>query len=416
MHKEKSLSSMLPLFFVLLIDGMGLGLLFPILNTILIDPQAGFLSIDTSMGVRDFCYGVTIGIFMICWFFGAAILGDLSDSIGRKKSLMICLVGAFLGYLLSAVAIVFHNFWLLIISRIIAGFTAGSQPIAQAAIVDVSSDEHKARNMGLILLAISLGFVLGPICGGLLSNHQLVYWFNFETPMYFAAGLALMNAFLLHWTFNETMCKVQNKVNIRWHHAVHIFISAFKHPAIKKYSVVLLIMIFGWSNYFSFISLYMMQIYHYSAMQNSLFLAVMGLGFSIGCGYLVDICTKRYPFDGIVVVGLSITAALVLLTLLSTQEWVAWVATLLIGISLSVAYSVLLTIFSNQVGESEQGWVMGVTGSIMALCFGLTSILTGIIAQVGAVLPMLLAVIGLGGGAMMLLLVTYKSKVADYSL
>ncbi len=75
---------------------------------------------------------------MICWFFGAAILGDLSDSVGRKKSLMICLIGAFLGYLLSAIAIAFHNFWFLILGRIIAGFTSGSQPIAQAAIVDIS--------------------------------------------------------------------------------------------------------------------------------------------------------------------------------------------------------------------------------------------------------------------------------------
>ena len=399
------------LFLVLLIDGMGLGLLFPILNTILIDPQAGFLPVDTSIGIRDFCYGITIGIFMICWFFGATILGDLSDSVGRKKSLMICLVGAFLGYALAAIAIISHSFWLLVLSRIIAGFTAGSQPIAQAAIVDVSSDEHKARNMGLILLAVSLGFVFGPICGGLLSNNQIVSWFNFETPMYFEACLALLNAFLLYWTFNETLSSAHEKVKIRWHHAVHIFVSAFKHLSIKKYSIVLLVMIFGWSNYFSFISLYLLQMYHYSAMQNSLFLAMMGLGFSVGCGYLVDFCTKRYAFDGIVVLGLLITAALVLLTLLCKQEWVAWLATLLIGMSLSVAYSVLLTIFSNQVSESEQGWVMGVTGSIMALCFGLTSIFTGLIAQVGAVLPMLLAVVGLAGSAIILFLVKHRSSV-----
>lgn len=410
MSQEKSFSSMLPLFLVLLIDGMGLGLLFPILNTILIEPQAGFLPMDTSISMRDFCYGLTIGIFMICWFFGAAILGDLSDSVGRKKSLMICLIGSFLGYLLAAIAIISQSFVLLILGRVIAGFTAGSQPIAQAAIVDVSSEEHKARNIGLILLAVSLGFVLGPICGGILSNNQLVSWFNFETPMYFAAGLALINALLLQLTFKETFTKAHAKIKIKWHHAIHIFISAFKHPAIKKYSLVLLVMIFGWSNYFSFISLYLLQTYHYTAMQNSLFLAVMGVGFSIGCGYIVDVCTKRYALDRIVVLGLMITAALVLLTLIGTQQWIAWAATLMIGMSLSVAYSVLLTIFSNLVSTDEQGWVMGVTGSIMALCFGLTSILTGVIAHVGAVLPMLLAVIGLAGSAILLWIVTSVAR------
>ncbi|CEK10830.1 MFS transporter [Legionella hackeliae] len=415
MSHTKSLKSILPIFLVLFIDGMGLGLLFPILNTILIEPQSGFLPESISIGLRDFYYGLTIGIFMICWFFGASILGDLSDNIGRKKSLMICLIGSFLGYLLSAIAILCHSFWLLLLGRIIAGFTSGSQPIAQAAIVDVSTEEHKARNIGLILLAVSLGFVFGPIFGGLLSDHRLISWFGFQTPLYFAAILSFINALALHLFFEETFSKIQDKVSIKWNQAVQIFISAFKHKAIEKYSLILLIMIFGWSNYFSFISFYLFQTFHYSALQNSFFLAVMGLGFSIGCGYIVDYCTKRYPYDAIVIVGLSVTALNVFLTLIIPMQWIAWVATLMIGMSLSVAYSVLLTIFSNLVSENEQGWVMGVTGSIMALCFGLTSIFTGIIAQVGAVLPMLFAVLGLAGSAVLLAYVKYSRRIKNVS-
>lgn len=250
MTDSKSLRSILPLFLVLFIDGMGLGLLFPILNTILIEPQSGFLSENISMGLRDFYYGLTIGIFMICWFFGAAILGDLSDSVGRKKSLMICLIGSFLGYLISAIAILMHSFWLILFGRIIAGFTAGSQPIAQAAIVDVSTEEHKARNIGFILLAVSLGFVFGPIFGGLLSDNRIVSWFGFQTPLYFASLLAFINAVALYYFFDETFTKAHDKITIKWHHAIQIFISAFKHKAIEKYSLVLLVMIFGWSNYF----------------------------------------------------------------------------------------------------------------------------------------------------------------------
>ncbi|WED44202.1 MFS transporter [Legionella cardiaca] len=402
MTHSKSSKSILPLFLVLFIDGMGLGLLFPILNTILVEPQSGFLSPTISVGLRDFYYGLTIGIFMICWFFGAAILGDLSDNVGRKKSLMICLIGSFLGYLLSAIAIAISSFWLLLLGRIIAGFTSGSQPIAQAAIVDVSTEENKARNIGLILLAVSLGFVFGPIFGGLLSDNRLISWFNFQTPLYFAALLSLINAFLLHWFFSETFTKAHNKIKIKWHHAINIFISAFKHPSIEQYSLVLLIMIFGWSNYFSFISFYLFQTYHYSALANSFFLAVLGLGFSIGCGYIVNYCTKRYNYDSIVIMTLLLTATSVFFTVMIQIQWVAWVATLCIGMSLSVAYSVLLTIFSNQVNENEQGWVMGVTGSISALCFGLTSIFTGVIAQAGAVLPMILSTIGLAGSAALL--------------
>ena len=409
MKQNKSLMSMLPLFLVLFIDGMGLGLLFPIINTILIEPNAGFLAIDTSGVLRNFYYGLTIGIFMICWFFGAAILGDLSDSIGRKKALMICLIGTFFGYLLSAIAIICHSFWTLILGRMIAGFTAGSQPIAQAAIVDVSSNENKSRNIGFILLSISLGFVVGPIFGGILSNSELVSWFSFTVPMYFAAALSLFNAVILAIMFEETLVTVKKNVTIRWHHSISIFISAFKHPGITRYSVVLLVMIFGWSNYFTFIPLYLLQTWHYSAMQNSFFLAVMGLGFSVGCGYVVELFTKRCNFDNIVVGGLSITALQILIFLLSNQQWVMWLTTFVIGVSLSVAYSVLLTIFSNPVEDNEQGWVMGVTGSIMALCFGVSSVFTGLVAHVGAILPMLLAFGGLSLSALILYFVRPKS-------
>src|SRR5690242_15559459 len=110
MNKKNSLMSIFPLFLVLFIDGMGLGLLFPILNTIIIEPNSGFLAVSTTEWLRNFYYGLTIGIFMICWFFGATILGDLSDTIGRKESLMICLIGAFLGYVISALAILCHSF------------------------------------------------------------------------------------------------------------------------------------------------------------------------------------------------------------------------------------------------------------------------------------------------------------------
>ena len=93
MKQSKSLLANLPLFIVIFIDGMGLSLLFPILNNIIVDPHSHFLSQSMSASMRDALYGLVVGIFMLCWFFGAAILGDLSDTIGRKKALIICLIG-----------------------------------------------------------------------------------------------------------------------------------------------------------------------------------------------------------------------------------------------------------------------------------------------------------------------------------
>ncbi len=183
---------------------MGLSLLFPVLNAIIINNHSNFLPAATTIATRDFLYGLTVSIFMTCWFFGAAILGDLSDTLGRKNALLLCLIGSFLDYLLSAFAVGIHSLTFLILGRVIAGFTAGSQPIPEAAIVDVSSEAYKARNIGLILLAILFGFIIGPIIGGVLSDSRFVSWFGFSTPLYFASLISLINAFLLGWLFDET--------------------------------------------------------------------------------------------------------------------------------------------------------------------------------------------------------------------
>ena len=88
----------LPLFIVLFLDGMGLGIVFPILNGILQSPASHFFSSAFSAQERSFLYGIVIMVFMLCWFVGSTVLGDFSDKVGRKRALMLCLGGSALGY------------------------------------------------------------------------------------------------------------------------------------------------------------------------------------------------------------------------------------------------------------------------------------------------------------------------------
>lgn len=388
MSNRKALLTVAPLFLVLCIDGMGLGLLFPILNSIIIDPSTQFLPVSMTLTVREVYYGVAVGIFMLSWFFGAAILGDLSDTVGRKKALMICLLGSGVGYLIGGIAIMIHSYWLLVFGRMVAGFTAGSQPIAQAAIVDVSTPETKTRNIGWILLSISMGFVIGPIVGGVLANRNFISWFTFSTPLDFAALISFINFLLLWWLFDETYT-VKGKLRIRFHHAATIFVSAFKHVKVRELSFVLLVMITGWSMIFSFVSLYGSQAYHFTPFQVSMFMGAMGVGFSIGCGYLVGFCARHFTLKQATITGYFLGAIATLVMVFAHSVLAAWFLLVVIGATMAVGYSDLITLFSNQVGEDEQGWVMGVTGSIMALCFGLTGLLTGMITRYGIEWPMI---------------------------
>lgn len=381
-----------PLLLVLFIDGMGLSLIMPVLNALVFDPNSQFFAGEIfSPGMHSFIYGSVISLFMLCWFFGAALLGDMSDYIGRKKSLIICLLGAALGYLLSAFAVVTHSIFLLLLGRVVGGFTSGSQPIAQAAIVDLSTQEYKARNIGLILMAISSGFILGPLLGGFLADNRLVSWFNFSTPFYFATAVSLLNILLLWLLFNEPFKPKKGKFPFRPQQAIEIFISAFKHAEVKKLSILFFIFIFGWSSFYSFIAVFLIKVYNFTPTQISLFMAVMGVGFGIGTGVVTQYLARQFTLKSIFIYTALLSAFLTLIMVAIPSAAVSWILMAPLACSIAVAYSTAITLFSDQVTADRQGWVMGITGSIMALVWAINAVVVGVIAAWSVHLPLYIA-------------------------
>ena len=138
-------------------------------------------------------------MFYISWFFGAAYISKLSDYIGRKNAIVICLLGALLGYILTVIAIEASNYYLLLLGRAISGFTAGNQPVAQAAFIDISkTDQERSRNMGTVVAASALGLVAGPLIAGLLSDSAVIgHYATLELPFIVAAILVFSTLFLV---------------------------------------------------------------------------------------------------------------------------------------------------------------------------------------------------------------------------
>ncbi len=392
-----------PLLLVLFIDGMGLGLVVPILNGLIFDKNSTFLNAASFTPLmHNVIYGSVICVFMLCWFFGAAILGDLSDQIGRKKSLIICLVGAMLSYILSGIAVNFHSLALIILGRVVAGFTSGSQPIAQAAIIDISSDEHKTRNLGYILLALSMGLILGPLIGGILSDRALCSWFNFSTPFYFAALISLANILLLRKLYSETIVTKPTTFAINPYQAINIFVSAFKHDKVRNLSVIYFVYIFGWSSFYSFISLYLLQIFNFTPTMVSIFMAVMGIGFAVGNGFLVNYLAKFFHLrDNFIYPNICAAAMIILMVLLRNQLF-DWLIMAPVSCMIAVSYPSILTLFSNQVSAESQGWIMGITGSISAFVWAVNGVIVGVLAALSVVYPLYVSAIALFLSALMM--------------
>jgi len=251
-----------------------------------------------------------------------------------------------------------------------------------------------------VLFAVSLGFIVGPMLGGILSDSRIIHWFRFSTPFYFASLISLFNAFLLLWLFRETFVPTR-KVEIKFHRAIDIFISAFRSKPIRNLTVIFFIMMIGWSSYYTYISMFLFRKYQFSPLSVSLFMMVLGIGFAVGFGYLVDFFAKRFLLRWVAVGTMAMSCLAALLTVSIHSIFLAWIAVFFIGAFISVAYTVMISIFSNQVDPTHQGWVMGITGAIMALSFGIIGLLSPVLTDYSANVPLIVSVVCLALGAIL---------------
>lgn len=198
--KNAPLAIVITLMVTIIVDVMGVGLVFPILPSLFYDSTQALVSVDMSQNMRHVLYCVCLSIWPIGIFFGAPYMGDLSDKLSRKKVILLCLFGMIFSNAVSGIAVHEHSLWLFILARFFAGFFGGSFPIAQAVMIDISDEQTKARNLSLVTLAGSVGFVIGPIITSVSTLPFLSGIFNYTTPFYVATVVSLLN-FLSVWYF-----------------------------------------------------------------------------------------------------------------------------------------------------------------------------------------------------------------------
>lgn len=191
-----------PLLAIILIDSIGYTIVVPVLAAALIGDQPLMMGAAPA-GLRYLVYGVALGLYELVMLYAAPVLGEISDRIGRKRILILCMLGMALSFALIGGAIAYNLVALLLIGRFIGGTTAGSQAVAQAAAVDASSSQTRALTLSLCLFASSLGFIVGPLIGGAFSHDAAAVLSDFILPMALTAGGALIGLVLIATTFQE---------------------------------------------------------------------------------------------------------------------------------------------------------------------------------------------------------------------
>ena len=368
--------SLWPLLLILILDTMSFGLVIPVLNTVILNPQTSLFQSNLSAHNRDMILGCVLAVFPLAVAIGTPILGFFSDRQGRKTVLSYCLFGGAIGLACCGLSIVLHSISLLLFGRLLTGLTSASQPIAQAATIDLSEEETKPLNLSLVAFAMTIGMVVGPLLGGFLSDPQWSKSFTASTPFTIATVLSLINLVFLRRYFKEH--KAANPYDtVSYHTQITASKAVFHSPHVRRLLGAFVAMELSWSLYFQAIPLQLMQYFHYTSEQLSLFISLLGLMMCFG---LVVVFRILFTYFNLVyILRLSMTGGMTALiaVMLYRPDWWQWVAIMPFSIAVGIVYTGIISLLSSTVPSENQGWLMGICSSLLALSWMCSGLLTG---------------------------------------
>lgn len=350
--EEKRPAALRFIFITLLIDVIGLAIIIPVFPKLI----EGLIHGDISDASK--ISGLLLVAYAVMQFLCAPLVGNLSDKYGRRPVLLFSLLGFGIDYLFLAFA---PTIGWLFVGRIIAGITGASFTTASAYIADVSSPEKRAQNFGMIGVAFGLGFILGPVIGGILGKMDTHY------PFYAAAALALLNAAYGYFILPESLPK-EHRRELDWKRCNPLgsLLQLKKYPSVINLSVCLFLVYFAGHAVQSVWTFYTMQKFSWNEDIVGYSLGFIGLMIAVVQGGLIRVAIPKLGQERSIWIGLMLYAIGMVLFGLANKGWMmfAYMVPYALG---GIAGPALQGIMTNQVPANEQGELQGGLTSLMSL-------------------------------------------------
>jgi DHA1 family tetracycline resistance protein-like MFS transporter len=351
MKKNKNQAALGFIFITMLIDVIGWGIIIPVIPGLIEELIQGDISEAAKVGGWiTFAYAITQFIF-------APLIGNLSDQFGRRPIILISLLGFTLDYILLALA---PSITWLFIGRIIAGITGASITTASAYIADISTIENRAKNFGMIGAAFGLGFIIGPVIGGLLGQYGA------RVPFYAAAALCFLNFLYGYFILPESLPKEKRSVlNLKKANPIGSFLHLKKYPkliGLASSTFLLYVASHAIQSNWSFFTMYK---FNWDEKMVGISLGVIGLFVALVQGVLIRWVNPWLGNEKSIYAGFFLYSLGMLLFTFANQSWMMFI--FLIPYCLGgIAGPALQAVISIQVPETEQGKIQGTLTSLMS--------------------------------------------------
>lgn len=374
---------------------IGFSLPFPIFSHIFLDPAHGIVTADMSTVTRTVLLGAAMALYPLGQMIGAPLLGRLSDNYGRKPVLVACLWLTTLGALILAFGVAAGSIALILIGRLFTGIAEGSLAIVQSIASDISSPRTKARNFAYIGIAIDVGFIIGPIAGGLLSDSALHPMFNVALPFWCGAAVFGANAIMV-MAFLSPARQVEKQTaparSLRAALTDRTLVPVFA----LTFATFWAIMIF-----FDFSAVYFVQVFDTQPALLGVLTALISAPL-IASGLVAGKVNEKIGPVKMAYLSLGLLAGGTVLFLIPDSLIGLAIPVCIICVGINFGQTATSVIASDRAGPGEQGQVMGLYRSITVAAAAISAIIGGVLAGYAPQGPFLTAILAAGLGFLVL--------------
>jgi DHA1 family tetracycline resistance protein-like MFS transporter len=372
------------------LDAVGIGLVMPIIPRLL--REVGHTG---ELGWR---FGAFLGLYALMQFLCAPLLGAISDKVGRRPVLLVSLAGAAIDYVFMALA---PSMAWLFIGRAIAGITGANMAVAQAYIADITPEDQRARRYGLFSAIFGVGFIAGPVIGGLLGEVWV------RAPFLAAAVLNGLNFAMALFVLPESHTARSAGIDrtafnpfgsLRWASAFPALL-----PLLLAFVVLALVGEIGGTIWV----LYGEDKFAWSPWTIGLSLAGFGLFHALAQAFVAGPVAERFGERRALLIGMIADAVAYVAIALATNGWMAFLLLPVFCLG-GIGQPALQSLVSGQVGEDQQGRLQGVLASMASLAsiigpvaisqiyFASRGVFPGLVWVLGAALYLLCLPVALG--------------------
>ena len=343
-----------------LIDAMGIGIIMPVMPDLIRELT------DLPLGAAALWGGYLSFVYALMQFAFGPTLGNLSDRFGRRPVLLLSLFALAVDYLIMGFA---PTLWLLFAGRALAGVAGATYSTANAYMADVSPPDRRAQNFGLIGAGFGVGFVAGPLIGGLAGE------LGTRAPFFVAAALAMTNFAYGALVLPETLAP-ENRRRFDWRRANPL--GAARQiagmPTIAWFFVAMFLFNLAHFAYPAVWSFYTKEAFAWSNAQIGLSIAIVGISFAVVQGWLIRLILPRLGEVGTAFWGFIVSIAGLVLFGLATEGWMVYAIIPFTGLGALITPA-MTALMSRRVPADAQGELQGALSGVLGVTLIISPVL-----------------------------------------